>query len=141
VVAVPPLRDHAEDVPALVEHLLERLAGEYHRRVSLSEAALRRLQSYCWPGNVRQLRTVLETALALCDDHGVVHAGDLRLPDEPGAAPGPAESLNLEALEAWAIRQALARTNGVAVQAAGLLGIHRETLQSKMKKYGIDRKP
>jgi Nif-specific regulatory protein len=140
VLPVPPLRDHAEDIPALTEHLLTRLAAEYHRRVTLSEAALQRLRAYRWPGNVRQMRTVLESAVALCDDRGVVHAGDLRLPDEPGAAPGPVESLNLEALEAWAIRQALARTGGNATQAAQLLGIHRDTLQAKLKKYGIERR-
>jgi two-component system response regulator HydG len=141
VLAVPPLRDHAEDIPALVDHFLARLADEYHRRVTLSEAALQRLQTYRWPGNVRQLRNVLATAVALCYDHGIVHAGDLRLPNDPGTAPGAPESLNLEELEAWAVRQALTRTNGVHARAALLLGIHRDTLLAKLKKYGLERRP
>src|SRR6185312_4478970 len=61
---VPPLREHLEDIPALVEHFLGRLAIEYRRRLTLSEPALHRLQTYTWPGNVRQLRSVLETAVA-----------------------------------------------------------------------------
>jgi two-component system response regulator HydG len=141
VLAVPPLRDHPEDIPALVDHFLARLADEYHRHATLSEAALQRLQNYRWPGNVRQLRNVLATAVALCDDHGIVHAGDLRLPSDPGAAPGGApESLNLEELEVWAIRQALEQANGVHAKAAVMLGVHRSTLLDKLKKYGLERR-
>ncbi len=139
VLTVPPLRDHAEDVPALVDHFLARLADEYHRRVTLSETALRRLQTYRWPGNVRQLRNVLATAVALCDDHGTVHDGDLQLPSDAGPLSGPPDILNLEELEAWAIRRALARANGVQAKAAQMLGIHRSTLLDKLKKYGLER--
>jgi Nif-specific regulatory protein len=138
-IEVPPLREHAEDISALVEHILKRLAVEYRRRVTLSEAALERLQAYPWPGNVRQLRSVLETAVGLCDGCSTLHAGDLRLPDPEGAVGEAPKSLNLEELEAWAIGQALARTGGNNTQAARVLGIHRDTLITKMKKYGIER--
>jgi Nif-specific regulatory protein len=142
-VKVPPLREHIEDIPALVEHFLPALRKEYRRPLKLTEQAVRRLQAYSWPGNVRQLRTALESAVAMTDSE-VVDVDDLRLPDGgPGTAPrasgGAPPTLKLEHLEAWAIRQALQRTHRHLGQAAELLGIHRDTLTSKIKKYGIDR--
>jgi Nif-specific regulatory protein len=141
VLRVPPLREHLEDIPELVQHFLARLNAEYRRpgtRVRLSESALERLQTYTWPGNVRQLRSVLETAVAMSEGN-VIHAGDLHLIDESTPPSEQPTSLNLEALEAWAIRQALAQTNDNNVQAAKLLGIHRDTLIAKRKKYNIVR--
>jgi DNA-binding NtrC family response regulator len=77
--------------------------------------------------------------VALADD-GVLHAGALYLPDEGrgAAAEGPA-SLNLEEVEEWAIRRALAQTAGNNTQAARLLGIHRDTLINKLRKYRIEK--
>ena len=137
---VPPLRDHPEDIPDLVRHFLDRLGVEYRRRVSLSDSALERLKAYSWPGNVRQLRSVLETAVANAGPSGVIHAGDLHLVEDSGPPPDRPPGLNLEQLEEWAIRQALARTGGNNTQAAKLLGIHRDTLINKLKKYEIDRR-
>src|SRR5262249_25852306 len=103
---VPPLREHLEDVPELVPHFLELFAVEYRKRVTLSEAAHERLLTFSWPGNVRQLRSVLEGAVALAEPGGVIHAGDLHLVMDPLSSPPedcPA-SLNLEELEQWAMR-------------------------------------
>jgi DNA-binding NtrC family response regulator len=135
---VPPLREHAEDIPALVAHFLAKIRVEFRRRVTLSEAALQRLQTYSWPGNVRQLRSVLEMAVAMTEDGATIHAGDLHLsgddsPDEPVL------TLNLEELEAATIRRALSQTGGNNTKAAQLLGINRDTLINKIKKYGIQR--
>jgi Nif-specific regulatory protein len=141
-IPVPPLREHLEDLPELVQHFLELFEVEYRKRVTLSEAAQERLMTFSWPGNVRQLRSVLESAVAMAERGGVIHAGDLHLVMDPLANPPqdcPA-SLNLEELEQWAIRHALAQTAGTIVHAARLLGIHRETLGEKMKKYGIERR-
>jgi Nif-specific regulatory protein len=138
-IRVPPLREHPDDIPALVDHILRRLAVEYHRHLGISEAAVERLQGHPWPGNVRQLRSVLESAVAMCDGATTLHAGDLRLPDDSGEVDEAPGSLNLEEIEAWAIRQALERTGGNNTHAARLLGIHRDTLIAKMKKYGIER--
>jgi two-component system, NtrC family, response regulator HydG len=139
-VVVPPLREHPDDVPELARHFLARLNVEYRRDVQLSEPAVERLMSYTWPGNVRQLRSVLEAAVAMAGDGTVLHAGDLYLPDDraAGTADRP-PSLNLEALEEWAIRHALAETDGNNTQAARLLGIHRDTLINKLKKYRIEK--
>jgi Nif-specific regulatory protein len=144
-IRVPPLRDHAEDILSLVEFFLGRLATECRRKVKLTETALRRLQSYSWPGNVRQLRSVLECSVAL-SDRDTLDAGDLRLPDDASggrssdAASSPS-SLDLEELETWAIHQALQRTGGNITQAAKILGCVRDTLASKIKKKGIEPKP
>jgi len=141
---VPPLRDRREDIPLLAEHFLARLAVEYRRTVKLSAEAMTLLQDYPWPGNVRQLRTVLECAVAMSEGP-VIKGDDLHLVTEgslsgvSGGFGGEVPSLNLEQLEAWAIRQALARTEGTISQAARLLGIHRDTLVAKMGKYGIEK--
>jgi Nif-specific regulatory protein len=135
---VPPLREHAEDIAALTEHFLSKLAMEYRRPVRLAPEALRRLQEYSWPGNVRQLRSVLETAVAMSAGE-VIDVADLPLGPERRKPAEELPVLNLEALEADAIRQALRRTDGNKAQAAKLLGIHRDTLLGKMKKYGIDK--
>ncbi len=136
---VPPLREHIEDVPELAAFFLARWNAEYHRNIGLSESALCKLQAFTWPGNVRELRTVLETAVATAEGE-VIHAGDLRLmtPDE-APAEGPV-SLNIEELEAWAIREAVKRTGGNNTKAAEMLGINRDTLIKKQKKFGINRK-
>ncbi len=137
-VRVPPLREHAEDIPVLAEHFLRRLAVEYRRPVRLTEEALRRLHDYSWPGNVRQLRSVLENAVAMSDGDEIA-AADLPLgPDRRRAADG-LPTLNIADLEAEAIRQALCRTEGNKVKAAKLLDIHRDTLQMKIRKYHIER--
>jgi two-component system, NtrC family, response regulator HydG len=138
-IKAPPLRDHVEDVPALARHFLANLQRSDPRPLALTDAALERLRTYSWPGNVRQLRYLLEGAAALSRD-GKIDAADLHL--TPGSAePTDAIPLNLEALEAWAIRRALAQTDGANARAAKVLGIHRDTLIAKIKKYGIDRRP
>lgn len=137
-IEVPPLREHAEDIPALVEHFLPRLMREYRRQIRVSEAVLARLSAYAWPGNVRQLRSVLELAVAMSDGE-VIEESDLRLPGlAPSALEGP-PSLDLEAMEAWAIRKVMRQTRGNTAAAAKVLGIHRDTLATKLKKYGIDK--
>jgi Nif-specific regulatory protein len=137
-IRVPPLRDHAEDIPALVDHFLGRLSLEYRRPVRLSDAALRRLEQYSWPGNVRQLRSVLETAVAMTVGE-VINADDLPLgPDRCKRSEG-LPTLNLDDLEADAMRLALRQTDGNKAQAAKLLGIHRDTLMQKLRKYGIEK--
>jgi Nif-specific regulatory protein len=134
---LPPLRDHAEDIPRLVEFFLKKVAVEWHRRVRVTDEALRRLQEYSWPGNVRQLRAVLESAVAL-SDRDVLEAEDFPLTCDTGRDAPPA-SLKLSDVETWAIRQALRRTDGNVTQAAQTLGITRDTLQKKMRRAGIDK--
>lgn len=137
-ILVPPLREHSEDVPALVDHFLDKLIPECGCRKTLSASALQRLVEYPWPGNVRELRTVIENAVMMSDGD-VIETHDLRLHDAPMLTGDFPQSLNLEHVEAWAIRQALQKTKGNVTRGARILGIARETLATKLKKYGIDR--
>src|SRR5439155_6492473 len=107
-------------IPALVQHFLSKLVVEFRRSCRLTTAAMERLQEYHWPGNVRQLRSVLEHAVAM-GDGDTIDADDLHLFTET-LTPAEAPSLNLKELEAWAIRQALRRTQGTITQAAWLVG-------------------
>jgi len=144
-IAVPPLRERREDIPKLSEHLLDQLAregGSTPRR--LSPAALKALMSYRWPGNVRQLRNSLETAILVCRGD-VVEPGDLPQEVTQATVPPSAHepiplpaSRTLTEIERDAIRDALAKTGGNKTQASKLLGIGLRTLHRKVKEYGID---
>jgi Nif-specific regulatory protein len=132
----PPLREHIDDLPALVDRFLDRFAAETGRRKRLSASALQRLSAYAWPGNVRELRTVLESAVMLTDGDEI-GADDLWL--QGATAADQPVSLKLDDVEAWAIREALKQTRGNVSAASRTLGISRECLSQKIKKYGIPR--
>jgi transcriptional regulator of acetoin/glycerol metabolism len=85
------------------------------------------------------LRSVLEAAVAMAGDYDTINAADLHLESEPSGPCDRPPSLDLEALEEWAIREALAQTGWNNTHAARILGIHRETLINKIKKYRIER--
>jgi len=138
-IVLPPLRDRPGDVPRLVEHVLRRQGAPPDK---LSPAALRALEGYAFPGNVRELEHTIERALILAgaDDITPAHlsfaAGAAR--DEPSWVPRiPAEGLSLEALEKELILQALERAAGNKSAAARLLGLTRRTLYSRMEKHGL----
>jgi Nif-specific regulatory protein len=136
-IRVPPLREHAEDIPALAQYFLNRLNREWGRHARLDEGALERLCSYSWRGNVRQLRFVLGSAVALAEGD-VLRAENLHL--DLGTGREEPASLNLEELEKWAMVQALHRSSGNVTKAAEMLGVVRDTFTNKMRKYGIERK-
>jgi two-component system nitrogen regulation response regulator GlnG len=162
---VPPLRERREDVPALVEHFVERYGESLaERRPLVSAAALERLGAHDWPGNVRELENAIKRALVLA-------AGDVLGPDDfafldaapaAGPAPAPAAGPALEALVAQEVEAALAsadpgdlfrrliervekplletvlaKTGGNQLRAAALLGINRNTLRKKLTELGI----
>ncbi|MCS7271917.1 MAG: sigma 54-interacting transcriptional regulator, partial [Gemmataceae bacterium] len=142
-IRVPPLREHPEDIPELAEYFLARVSTECRRKFRLTPAALFKLQSYTWPGNVRQLRAAIENA-AVMSESDIIDADAFNFgsSDPPsGSYKGldlPA-SLNMDDIETWAIRRALKQTGGNVSHAARLLGISRDTLHTKIKAKGIDR--
>jgi two-component system response regulator HydG len=141
---VPPLREHAEDIPELARFFLERLSVQCRRAFRLTPAAMRKLQAYSWPGNVRQLRAVLESAAVMSetdqiDADGLPLAGHEPAPLATGGGPDLPPTLDVDELETWAIRKALQQTGGNVSQAARVLGMSRDTLHTKLKKKGIDR--
>lgn len=127
---LPPLRERRRDLPAILDHLLEDLAVRFGRPgLELSPGARAWMLDHSWPGNLRQLRNVLERGLILAAD------GPIDPPPPEGATEGRPKPL-LE-MEKEMIRNALAYTRGHQGQAADLLGISRKALWEKRKRYGI----
>jgi len=142
-VEIPPLRERKEDIPALVSTFVQRFAGSLGKpEPTIASEAFDMLLNYSWPGNIRELQNAIEYSVVLAD-HGVV--GPKQLPKEiqlpvalQAARSAPAAAtLNLEEQEKNSILQALAQAHGNKKKAAVILGIHRPTLYSKMKRFGI----
>jgi two-component system NtrC family response regulator len=138
-VALPPLRDRLADILPLAEHFLA-LAGGGKR---LSAEAAARLLAHPWPGNVRELRNAIERVAVLAR-HAVLSAEDFSFLAAP---PGPTTATDwldgdlptaVARLEEEMLRRALAATAGNRADAARRLGIHRQLLYEKMKKYGVE---
>jgi two-component system, NtrC family, response regulator AtoC len=152
-IALPPLRERPEDILPLARHFVARFSRELRREPpDIHGEAQAWLQRYAWPGNVRELRNVLERALILAP------GGTLQtehLPPETGGPPAsadvgapkaaavslPAAGLRLEEVERDLVRQALDATGGNQVRAARLLGISRDALRTRMKKFGFLSSP
>jgi DNA-binding NtrC family response regulator len=140
---LPPLRERREDIPLLVQDLLERLSHELGREVSeISDEAMRLLVDYAWPGNVRELENALERAIVTCKTR-VLTADDLAfLRPTPGTILAGADlpsGLTLQDLERRYIAATLERTEGNVKAAAAALGIDRSTLYEKIRRYEIPR--
>lgn len=140
-IELPALRQRPEDIAALVESYLPRIAARLKRPVpEISPAALSRLTAQAWPGNVRELLNVLEKTLVFCRDE-MIGENDLVLVDHPESPVDPS-SLSLKkaisALEQTYIRKALSATDGNRTQAAKILEISLRSLIYKIKDYGIE---
>jgi two-component system response regulator PilR (NtrC family) len=145
---VPPLRERREDVPELARYFLERCAREHNKSVrSLSPDALRALDGYAFPGNVRELENIVERAVALASGP---HIGLGDLPQEvsgvsarptPALVDLPEQGCDLDEVlgevERRLVLQALDRTGGVRTNASKLLGINLRSLRYRMKKLAM----
>jgi DNA-binding NtrC family response regulator len=143
---IPPLRRRREDIPQLVEHFLREFTRAHGRPVRLENGALRRLVEHVWPGNVRQLRHVLEK-LVILTPGAVVDAGAVGaaldayvLAGAASAAPSSKSLTDLSALEEEHIRKVLEATGGNKSRAAAILGIERKTLYRKLERMEAARK-
>jgi DNA-binding NtrC family response regulator len=135
VLVLPPLRERSEDVPELSRILVRALAAEMGRpEPELTPAALEALEVSPWPGNLRELKNVLENAL-LFGASGVLDERDLRIRAPETAE--PRETLTLLELEKRAIARALSEESGHVDAAARRLGVPRSTLYAKLARYGI----
>ncbi|HET7871746.1 MAG TPA: sigma-54 dependent transcriptional regulator [Terriglobales bacterium] len=141
-VDIPPLREHKEDVPDLVNYFLSRFSQEHEREITgISPEALKMLMEYHWPGNVRQLENTIERAVALCSGP-VIDDKDIHLDSAPGKAGASAssflpEGMTLEQWEDEMVREALRRAGGNKSQAARLLGLSRNALRYRLSKLGM----
>ncbi|MGH6635994.1 MAG: sigma-54-dependent transcriptional regulator [Gammaproteobacteria bacterium] len=139
---VPALRERAEDIPALVDRVLEKLAsGLKAGKAGLSKEALAALKDYAFPGNVRELENILERALTLCEGN-TIEAADLRLPSSEKAGPphpsNHALDSYLDDVERQKILAALEKTRWNKTAAAKLLGISFRALRYRLEKLGLD---
>jgi two-component system response regulator HydG len=135
---IPPLRDRGSDIELLVNHFFDHFRRQHGRtNLTLSPDARDKLLGYAWPGNVRQLRNVIDSAVVMCE-------GSIVLPDDLGlrdASSGETlESLRIDFWERKLIQESLKRTSGSVPEAARLLGLGRATLYRKIEEYGIERR-
>jgi transcriptional regulator with PAS, ATPase and Fis domain len=142
-IEIPPLRDRGEDIPVLANAFLSRYRDKHDRAVeAIAPDAFRQLLAYPWPGNVRELQHAIERAVL------VARGREIGLADLPGSMSGrpvPAADVDvmpgsLEDIERTSILRALESTRWNKQAAAGVLGLRRPTLYSKMRKHNIPQR-
>ena len=147
-IEIPPLRDRKEDIPVLVDVLINQISKDLKiKDVSVRDSALEKLRVYSFPGNVRELRNLLERACILAKG-GILTADDIYIQSDQvtsdiGAGPINAlpEDIDLTAvladIEAQLIQRALRNSGGVQAEAARKLGISRSDIAYKIKKHKL----
>jgi transcriptional regulator with GAF, ATPase, and Fis domain len=140
-IVVPPLRERTEDIPGLVWEFIDEFSATFDKKIEIvSDESMRQLQAYGWPGNVRQLRNVIERAVILATGPQLTVPVPHRAPRQPRTEAQP--PMTLRSFELEHIRATLESTRWrVRGQggAAELLGLKPTTLESRMAKLGISR--
>ncbi|HPT46381.1 MAG TPA: sigma 54-interacting transcriptional regulator [Candidatus Rifleibacterium sp.] len=148
-ISLPPLRERKEDLPALVEHFLEKFAAQNNRPAPrLSPHTWKTLQNYNWPGNIRELENALKRAVVLADEliepghlpSAITSAATLNDYQAPMPADGSLEEL-LQGAERQILAAQLQRHAYNVSKTAAALKISRRTLQRKMSLLGLEKKP
>ena len=143
-IVLPPLRARVDDIPPLVHYFVDAYNTEFRKRVrGVSGDAMRQLQTYGWPGNIRELRNAVERAMLLvegneltADQFPVAAGAGVRL-DEAVAL--PPTGINLEQLERSLVVQALERSGWNQTRAAGLLGLNRDQIRYRIEKFKLEK--
>lgn len=137
-IRIPPLRERVEDIPILARRLLDAFhLDRGGKEIHLTEEACRKLMAYSWPGNIRELRNMLERAL-LMSDGPELDARDFNFEGaQPISGPTGSMGMTLKELERAHIEQILERVEGRVAEAAERLGISRSALYHKIKTLGI----
>ena len=142
---LPPLREHKEDIPLLVDYFLQNLP----KKIEISSVALQLIMAFAWPGNIRELKNIIESASVIAENGYIEPA---QLPAKitglfnNGATNEISLAVNLplderlNEIEKSMILEALRKTGGVQVRATELLGINQRSLWHRIKKHGIDVK-
>ena len=139
-VSLPPLRERKGDVPLLASYYVDRYNREFRKKVrGLTPEAMKLLEQYQWPGNIRELKNAIERAMLLMDRERL-EPDDFTTLTRSVAATSfklPPEGLDLEEVERQLLMQALERANGNQTQAAQLLGINRDQVRYRIEKFGL----
>jgi DNA-binding NtrC family response regulator len=138
---VPPLRERGQDIALLARHLLDQLCCDLGRGTTgIAPEAEQALKNYPWPGNIRELRNVLERAVLLSSDT-TLRPQHLRFDPLNGSEPAAGADATLEEVERRHIESVLQQLGGRVEAAAARLGIPRSSLYSRIKRYGITPHP
>ncbi len=143
-IALPPLRDRADDIPLLLDFYLDMYNQEFRKRVrGVTPEVVQQIKRYAWPGNVRELRNAVERAMLLAesetltvDDFAGAATGPVRLGDRVEL---PAGGIDLELLERSLVVQALERTGWNQTRAATLLGLNRDQIRYRIEKFQLEK--
>jgi DNA-binding NtrC family response regulator len=146
---MPPLREHREDIEALVQHFVRQFALKFHKPdMNVSRAAMDAMTGYDWPGNVRELKNAIERAVILEDGRELrTNYLPSQLTRAPVLAPAgdasfgftlPPGGVTLERVEESLVRQAMEMASGNQTRAAQLLGLSRDALRYKLKKFNVE---
>ena len=143
-IALPPLRERADDIPRLVEFYVEVYNLEFKKRIKgVTPEAMAQIRKHPWPGNIRELRNAIERAMLLSDgpmlDTGDFSAGGAVAVRLGGSVELPAAGLDLEELERSLVVQALERTGWNQTKAAALLGLNRDQIRYRVEKFQLER--
>jgi PAS domain S-box-containing protein len=138
-ITLPPLRERREDIPLLAMHFLRHSRVTMSGEKKLQPKALRKLQAYRWPGNIRELANVLERAVILSGSGGEIKAehlpSEIRKAGETSVI--TSKVMSLADAEKQAVMAALAASKGNKTRAAEVLGVSRLTIRKKIEKYGL----
>jgi transcriptional regulator with PAS, ATPase and Fis domain len=141
---IPPLRERKEDVPVLVTTFVRRFAEQLNKpEPKITPEAFEMLLNYSWPGNIRELQNAIEFSVILAEGETITEKQlpkEIQLPvvlQQVAAKTNGGTTLNLDEHEKDTILKALAQAHGNKKKAAQILGIHRPTLYSKLKRYEI----
>jgi DNA-binding NtrC family response regulator len=141
-IVLPALRERRGDIPLLVNYYVDKFNREFKKKVShISAAAMRVLEEYGWPGNIRELRNAIERAMLLIDGHTLEAAHLTMLSRSTGSSRFqlPPEGVKLEDLERQLLIQALERSGGNQTAAGELLGINRDQVRYRIEKFSLSR--
>ncbi|MBF0319065.1 MAG: sigma-54-dependent Fis family transcriptional regulator [Nitrospirae bacterium] len=143
-VTLPPLTDRREDIPSLVNFFISKFNKEFERHITgIDNRALKLLTDYHWPGNIRQLGSVIERAVLMADT-AVISLDDIKSELKQPVCGGimdieiPEEGISFEELEKKLLKQAMQKANNVAAKAARLLGMSYKTFWYRLDKFGIN---
>lgn len=137
-ITVPPLRERRQDIPLLTAEFLKEFCAREKKVLSLSDEAMEILQSYAWPGNIRELRNVIERAVVLTRGPEI---GPRALPEnilgKGGGTIVPSPVKTIREMEVDAVKDVLARSAGNKSEAARMLGISRKALYKRLNDFGL----
>lgn len=140
-IEIPALRYRKADVPELATHFLNELSATYRRRLLFAPETFRLLEGYDWPGNVRQLRNIIERAVILCDREIILpeHIQGIQLDDEAFNEPRRSGRLHgdVQKLERASYEKALASSGGNKTRAMKTLGVSRRTFYKKLREFRL----